>query len=45
MDTPTIAKYYREKEPKERLNLHEQSIATEQDPKGNKIRKELWKLR
>ena len=27
MDTPTIAKYYREKDPMERLKLLEQSIA------------------
>lgn len=45
MDTPTIAKYYREKEPMERLNLLEQSIAAEEDPEGNKIRKELWEIR
>ena len=44
MDTPTIAKYYREKEPMERLKLLEQSIAAEEDPEGNKIRKELWKV-
>ena len=36
MDTPTIAKYYREKDPMERLKLLEQSIAAgeEQDPQG-----------
>ena len=45
MDTPTIAKYYREKEPMERLKLLEQSIAAEEDPEGNKIRKELWDIR
>ena len=45
MDTPTIAKYYREKEPMERLKLLEQSIAAEDDPEGNKIRKELWEIR
>lgn len=45
MDTPTIAKYYREKEPMERLKLLEQSIAVEEDPEGNKIRKELWEIR
>ena len=45
MDTPTIAKYYREKEPMERLKLLEQSIAAEEDPEGNKIRKELWEIR
>ena len=36
MDTPTIAKYYREKEPMERLKLLEQSIAAEEDPEGNR---------
>ena len=45
MDTPTIAKYYREKEPMERLKLLEQSIAAEEDPEGNRIRKELWEIR
>ena len=45
MDTPIIAKYYREKEPMERLKLLEQSIAAEEDPEGNKIRKELWEIR
>ena len=45
MDTPTIAKYYREKDPMERLKLLEQSIAAEEDPEGNKIRKELWEIR
>ena len=45
MDTPTIAKYYREKEPMERLKLLEQSIAAEEDPEGNKTRKELWEIR
>ena len=45
MDTPTIAKYYREKEPMERLKLLEHSIAAEEDPEGNKIRKELWEIR
>ena len=45
MDTPTSAKYYREKEPMERLKLLEQSIAAEEDPEGNRIRKELWEIR
>ncbi len=45
MDTPTIAKYYREKEPMERLKLLEQSIEAMEDPEGNKIRKELWDIR
>lgn len=45
MDTPTIAKYYREKEPMERLKLLEQSIAAEEDPEGNRIRRELWEIR
>ena len=32
MDTPTIAKYYREKDPMERLKLLEQSIAAGEEP-------------
>ena len=42
MDTPTIAKYYREKDPMERLKLLEQSIAAGEEPEENRIRKELW---
>ena len=37
MDTPTIAKYYREKDPMERLKLLEQSrrrTGRKQDPQG-----------
>ena len=45
MDTPTIAKYYREKDPMERLKLLEQSIAAGEEPEENKIRKELWEIR
>ena len=45
MDTPTIAKYYREKDPMERLKLLEQSIAAGEEPEENKIRKELWDIR
>ena len=45
MDTPTIAKYYREKDPMERLKLLEQSIAAGEDTEGNAIRKELWDIR
>ena len=37
MDTPTIAKYYREKDPMERLKLLEQSIAAGEEPEENKI--------
>ena len=40
MDTPTIAKYYREKDPMERLKLLEQSIAAGEEPEENRIRKE-----
>ena len=35
MDTPTIAKYYREKDPMERLKLLEQSIAAGEEPDEN----------
>ena len=45
MDTPTIAKYYREKDPMERLKLLEQSIAAGEEPEENRIRKELWEIR
>lgn len=45
MDTPTIAKYYREIDPKKRKALLEQSIAAGEDPEDNAIRKELWELR
>ena len=44
MDTPTIAKYYREKDPMERLKLLEQSIAAGEEPEENRIRKELWEI-
>ena len=36
MDTPTIAKYYREKDPMERLKLLEQSIAAGEEPEENR---------
>ena len=45
MDTPTIAKYYREKDPMERLKLLEQSIAAGEEPEENRIRKEIWEIR
>ena len=45
MDTPTIAKYYREKDRMERLKLLEQSIAAGEEPEENRIRKELWEIR
>ena len=45
MDTPTIAKYYREKDPMERLKLLEQSNAAGEEPEENRIRKELWEIR
>lgn len=45
MDTPTIAKYYREKDPMERLKLLEQSIAAGEEPEENRIRRELWEIR
>ena len=45
MDTPTIAKYYREKDPMERLKLLEQSIAAGEEPEENKIRKKTGSAR
>ncbi|MBQ8306608.1 MAG: hypothetical protein IJX90_10385 [Blautia sp.] len=45
MDTPTIAEYYRETKPMKRLELLEKSIAENEDPEGNAIRKELWDIR
>ena len=45
MDTPTIAAYYREYDPMERLKLLEQSIQAGEEPEKNEIRKELWEIR
>lgn len=45
MDTPTIAKYYREHDPLKRKKLLEQSIADGECPEENAIRRELWDVR
>ena len=45
MDTPTIASYYRETDPMKRKALLEQSIAENEDPEGNEIRKRIWEIR
>ena len=45
MDTPTIAAYYRESDPMKRKALLEQSIADNEDPEGNEIRKRIWEKR
>ena len=41
MDTPTIAKYCREKDPMERLKLLEQSIAAGEEPEEKQDPQEL----
>lgn len=45
MDTPTIAEYYREADPKKRRNLLEQEIEAGTDPEANQYRKEIWEAR
>lgn len=45
METPIIAEYYREHDPKKRKALLEQSIASGEDIKADKIRQELWEAR
>ena len=45
MDTPIIAKYYRETEPEKRKELLEQAIASGEDQEANKIQKEIWEAR
>lgn len=45
MDTPIIAKFYREEDAMKRLALLEKSIAEGEEPEKNAIRKELWNLR
>ena len=45
MDTPIIAQYYRETEPKKRKELLEQAIASGEDQEANEIRKEIWEAR
>lgn len=45
METPTIAEYYREQDPKKRKELLEQAIASGEDREANQIRKEIWENR
>ena len=45
MDTPTIAEYYRESDPKKRKALLEQEIEAGTEPEANQIRKEIWEAR
>ena len=45
MDTPTIARYYKEIDPMKRKALLEKSIQEGQTPEEDAIRKELWEIR
>ena len=45
MDTPTIAEYYRETKPMKRMELLERSIAQNEEPEANAIRRALWDIR
>lgn len=45
MDTPLLAKYYKETDPMKRLKYLEQSIAEGEEPEANAVRKELWEIR
>ena len=45
MDTPLVAQYYREEDPKKRRRILEQSIAGGEQPEENAIRKELYEVR
>lgn len=45
MDTPIIAQYYRETEPKKRKELLEQAIASGEDQEANEIRREIYEAR
>ena len=42
MDTPIIAQYYRETEPKKRKQLLDQAIASGEDQEANEIRREIY---
>ena len=42
MDTPTIAEYYREADPRKRKALLEQALASGEDMEANGIRREIW---
>lgn len=45
MDTPTIAEYYKEKDPMKRRKLLDKSIEAGEEPQENQIRQELWEIR
>lgn len=45
MDTPTIAKYYREHDPMKRKALLEEAIQSGEEAEENAVRKELWEIR
>ena len=45
MDTPIIAQYYRETDPKKRKELLEQAIASGEDQEANEIRREIYEAR
>ena len=45
MDTPIIAQYYRETEPKKRKELLNQAIASGEDQEANEIRREIYEAR
>ncbi|WP_274422875.1 DUF6553 family protein [Blautia sp. XA-2221] len=45
MDTPTIAEYYREADPRKRKALLEQALASGEDMEANEIRREIWEAR
>lgn len=45
MDTPTIAKYYKEHDPMKRKALLEEAIQAGEEAQANAIRKELWEIR
>ena len=45
MDTPIIAQYYRETEPKKRKALLDQAIASGEDMEANEIRREIYESR
>ena len=45
MDTPIIAQYYRETEPKKLKQLLDQAIASGEDQEANEIRREIYEAR
>ena len=45
MDTPVIAQYYRETDPKKRKDLLNQAIASGEEQEANEIRREIYEAR